>query len=85
MFEFWVSPQMLPESEPQLVLVLMDPHTELLRDVCETSETLINKRFRVRGTQNKGVFSTFGDKVTETTNRLLLSQCQLTNITGQFP
>lgn len=37
MLELWVSPQILLESEPQLVqeLVFTDPHTELLRDVCE--------------------------------------------------
>lgn len=40
MLELWVSPQMLLESEPQLVqgLVLTDPHTELLRVVCNTGE-----------------------------------------------
>lgn len=38
--ELWVSPQMLLGSEPQLeqVLGLTDPHTELLKDVCEKSE-----------------------------------------------
>lgn len=36
MLELWASPQMLLESEPQLVqgLVFTDPHTELLRGVC---------------------------------------------------
>lgn len=37
MLELWVSPQILLESEPQLVraLVFTDPHAELLRVVCE--------------------------------------------------
>lgn len=37
MLELWASPQMLLESEPQLVqgLVFTDPHTELLRGVCK--------------------------------------------------
>lgn len=38
MLEFWVSPQILLGSEPQLVLVFTDPHTELLRDVCDESD-----------------------------------------------
>lgn len=43
MLELWVSPQILLESEPQLVqeLVFTDPHTELLRGVCDESETLL--------------------------------------------
>ena len=43
MLELWVSPQILLESEPQLVqeLVFTDPHTELLRAVCDESEILL--------------------------------------------
>lgn len=43
MLELWVSPQILFESVPQLVqeLVFTDPHTELLRDVCEYSNILL--------------------------------------------
>lgn len=37
MFELWVSPQILLESD-QLVLVFTDPHTELLRDGCDERE-----------------------------------------------
>lgn len=37
MFELWVSPQILLESD-QLVLVFTDPHTELLRDGCDKRE-----------------------------------------------
>lgn len=42
MLELWVSPQILLESEPQFVLELVftEPHTELLRDVCEQSAIL---------------------------------------------
>lgn len=44
MLELWVSPQILLESEPQLVQVLVftDPHTELLRDdVCDENDILL--------------------------------------------
>lgn len=43
MLELWVSPQILLESEPQLVqgLVLTDPHTELLRGVCKRDDSTI--------------------------------------------
>lgn len=42
MLELWASPQMLLESEPQLAqgLVLTDPHTELLRDVCKKGKVM---------------------------------------------
>lgn len=43
MLELWVSPQMLLESEVQLVLQLVftEPQTELLRDVCGESDKLL--------------------------------------------
>lgn len=43
MLELWASPQMLLESEPQLVqgLVFTDPHTELLRGVCTREDNAI--------------------------------------------
>lgn len=43
MLELWASPQMLLESEPQLVqgLVFTDPHTELLRDVCKREDKFV--------------------------------------------
>lgn len=40
MLELCVSPQTLLESDPQLVeiLVFIEPHTEVLRGVCEQSK-----------------------------------------------